>query len=442
MKENKKKRVTIVTEGLSFKNPNGILTWLNSILHNISAELFDFRVLNITTDIEDYPKEPPETLSYLINIDPWNLKERHYRFSNEEEVHFAKVNDNTFIKKIKKYFLSRVRDNSLVAEQIIKPAYDIVDYFELPTSDIIHAANPGLTGVLGVIMSKNVENKKLIISQHGDIVTEWKLRLVNPYFLGEIRYPKELKRKQDNIMKSEYELIHVLKYTLEHANLILPVANFHLRRDISLGISKSKIIVLRNGISTNTFSNRKEMDKCKEVRVGIVARVNPIKNLENIATSAKQIAERGGYWEFHIYGPIDDYDYYNYLRGILEDLKVDDLFTFHDATWNPSNAFNDIDIFALPSLMEGLPYSLIEATAVGLPSVATNVGGVKEIIGHTGYIAEPLNPMDFTRKLRLAANELLNHKKYRQKQAQRKKVVEESFLDKLFINTLQKIYGN
>ena len=38
------------------------------------------------------------------------------------------------------------------------------------------------------------------------------------------------------------------------------------------------------------------------------------------------------------------------------------------------------DVFALPSLKEGLPYVLIEARAAGLPIVANRVGGVGEII--------------------------------------------------------------
>jgi len=37
------------------------------------------------------------------------------------------------------------------------------------------------------------------------------------------------------------------------------------------------------------------------------------------------------------------------------------------------------DVYCLPSLFEGMPVSLIEAMALGLPSVATGVGGVREV---------------------------------------------------------------
>ena len=52
------------------------------------------------------------------------------------------------------------------------------------------------------------------------------------------------------------------------------------------------------------------------------------------------------------------------------------------------------DIFALSSLEEGMPNALIEAMAAGLPSVATDVGGVGEILldGETGHLVPPADP--------------------------------------------------
>ncbi len=59
------------------------------------------------------------------------------------------------------------------------------------------------------------------------------------------------------------------------------------------------------------------------------------------------------------------------------------------------------DVFVLPSLSEGFPNVILEAMAAGLPIVATNVGGLAEIIkdGENGYLVEPKNPDQLAQKL-------------------------------------------
>lgn len=51
------------------------------------------------------------------------------------------------------------------------------------------------------------------------------------------------------------------------------------------------------------------------------------------------------------------------------------------------------DIFALPSYDEALPISILEAMAEALPVVATNVGGIPELVedGRTGFLVQPKN---------------------------------------------------
>ena len=62
----------------------------------------------------------------------------------------------------------------------------------------------------------------------------------------------------------------------------------------------------------------------------------------------------------------------------------------------------ECDVFALSSVAEGIPLTLLEAMAAGLPIVATRVGGVGEVVvdGVTGTLVEPSNPVALAHALR------------------------------------------
>jgi len=66
------------------------------------------------------------------------------------------------------------------------------------------------------------------------------------------------------------------------------------------------------------------------------------------------------------------------------------------------------DIFVLPSKNEGMPNVLLEAMASGLPCVANNVSGAKDLInGHNGLLFEVENPLSFKNALRQMLNPLI-----------------------------------
>jgi glycosyltransferase involved in cell wall biosynthesis len=64
-------------------------------------------------------------------------------------------------------------------------------------------------------------------------------------------------------------------------------------------------------------------------------------------------------------------------------------------------AFEEADIFVMPSFSEGMPMALLEAMAHGLPIVASRVGGVPEILtdGLDAVLVEPGDPVELSRAL-------------------------------------------
>jgi glycosyltransferase involved in cell wall biosynthesis len=61
------------------------------------------------------------------------------------------------------------------------------------------------------------------------------------------------------------------------------------------------------------------------------------------------------------------------------------------------DVYNAVNIFAIPSLQDNLPNTIVEAMACGIPCIGFNVGGIPEMIDHlhNGYVAEYKNVHDF-----------------------------------------------
>jgi glycosyltransferase involved in cell wall biosynthesis len=59
---------------------------------------------------------------------------------------------------------------------------------------------------------------------------------------------------------------------------------------------------------------------------------------------------------------------------------------------NAGSLFAAFDLFVMTSRTEGTPIVLLEAMAAGVPIVATEVGGIPELLGGTGKLVPPESP--------------------------------------------------
>ncbi len=95
------------------------------------------------------------------------------------------------------------------------------------------------------------------------------------------------------------------------------------------------------------------------------------------------------------------------------------------------------DVFVLSSRWEGLPYTIIEAMMAGLPVVATNVGGVSELVkdGVTGFLVPRRDP----KALAEALQRLIDDPELRKRmgEAGRQKALREFTLDRMLRETEQ-----
>ncbi|MDW8345220.1 MAG: glycosyltransferase, partial [Verrucomicrobiae bacterium] len=94
------------------------------------------------------------------------------------------------------------------------------------------------------------------------------------------------------------------------------------------------------------------------------------------------------------------------LRDLARQLGLIDRVVFWGQRADIPDLLQAADVFALSSLSEGLSMALIEAAACGLPIVATDVGGNREIVQppHAGRLVPPQDP----RALATALDEILS----------------------------------
>jgi len=82
------------------------------------------------------------------------------------------------------------------------------------------------------------------------------------------------------------------------------------------------------------------------------------------------------------------------LRRLASDLGVARAVTFAGEQTDVAPSLERMDLYVQASVAEGMPNSILEAMAAGLPVVATAVGGTPEVVvhGESGLLAPPANP--------------------------------------------------
>jgi glycosyltransferase involved in cell wall biosynthesis len=85
------------------------------------------------------------------------------------------------------------------------------------------------------------------------------------------------------------------------------------------------------------------------------------------------------------------------LKGEAEALGVAERVRFIGAVDSMTDVLACLDVFALPSIWEGLPMAILEAMSGGVPIVATDVGGVGGALedGKTALLVPPADPAAF-----------------------------------------------
>jgi glycosyltransferase involved in cell wall biosynthesis len=134
-----------------------------------------------------------------------------------------------------------------------------------------------------------------------------------------------------------------------------------------------------NGIDLSNCIPKNDYSFGENINILHVGRFNYQKNHEGILRSFVKVAEKFPSARLNLYGAGE---LEQSCRELCRELSLENNVRFCGTTDDIYSVMSKSDMFMLCSHYEGMPITLIEAMATGLPIVATPVGGVVDMIEH------------------------------------------------------------
>lgn len=240
--------------------------------------------------------------------------------------------------------------------------------------DILHCQF-GHNGRLGAILKELRLQKKLVVTFHGS-----------------------------DIRKGVRDGSAIYRELWNQADCLIAISDYNREHLLRFGGDSKKIVYHPVGIDCKRFHHElsSERIRSRSVRLLSVARLVPEKGLEFSLRAVHQLKQE---WpDIHIlYDIIGEGCLRPTLHSLIEQLQLSDTVRLLGAKRQDEviAALTSSDILVAPSLAEALPVSLMEAHAIGLPVVSSDVGSVKEIVqqGVSGFLVPPGDVTALCRRL-------------------------------------------
>ena len=217
----------------------------------------------------------------------------------------------------------------------------------------------------------------------------------------------------------------------------------HLIGDFA--VEESRVYLIPNGIDLKRFVMNDENSRRKARQkwsvedaplIGIIARLSDVKGIDvllrampyilKVIPSAKLLIAGQGPHE-------------TFLKDLTKELSLTAQVQFRSIMDQPEGLLPAFDVFVMPSLMEGLGLSVIEAQACGIPVVASRIGGLIDLIndGKSGYLVPIGDPEALAERI---VDVLQNPRQAKLMAELARSNVEEKFSDQRMLNETLKVY--
>lgn len=269
-----------------------------------------------------------------------------------------------------------------------------------PDTDIVHASMNGLSMLVG-LAAKWRHGMPVIMSEHGIYLRERYLAAVNENARHGVKV----------LVLSFFRALAGAGYA--EADVLAPHSSYNRRWQLQHGGDADRMWTMYNGVSLTTFPVAETEPEIPTIV--FMGRIDPLKDLHTLIRAFAIIREDVPDAVLKIFGgtPAGNEVYRDSCLRLIDELGLGDSATLEGRVDSPIHAYHAGSLVALTSISEGFPYTVVEAMACGRTVVCTNVGGVAEAVGETGFVV----PARDERAVAAACVRLLRYRLVRQRMA-------------------------
>lgn len=266
-----------------------------------------------------------------------------------------------------------------------------------PSALMYHSVCTGYAGMAAAAAARR-EGAKLFLTEHGLYVMERVVEIsavrwlrdtgtLNIDFTGDISPVKKL-------FIDLFLLVgRVCYHSSDRISNLFP-SNTPIQ--VSLGAPVARIESIANGIDPAVFAKALQLRRERRAKeddstpgmVGFVGRVSRIKDVPTLIRAMAMVIKKRPGSKLHLVGPGDEEpDYYEECKQLARDLGIADAIDFAGSRKVTEELWK-MDTLVLTSLSEGLPFVILEAFAVGIPCISTDVGSCRMVIEGNGSVED------------------------------------------------------
>jgi glycosyltransferase involved in cell wall biosynthesis len=159
---------------------------------------------------------------------------------------------------------------------------------------------------------------------------------------------------------------------------------------VALGITKDRIIFIPNGVEIEPAPHQRSYTQHEPMRIAFVGRLHPQKSIDTLVNALGYLEQESPdlSWRLQLAGTGPSRPE---LQAMANDLGIGHCVEFMGHIDCVDTLLEQCDCFVLPSLSEGMSNALLEAMALGLPCIATDIAGNNNLIQHqrNGWLVSP-----------------------------------------------------